>query len=1351
MKKSTFLVSFGILFPIMLCLLLFAPSLGLSEPLDNWHLRNPLPTPNSLSAAASGSGITVAVGQNGTIVASTDGVNWSLETSGTTRNLRGVAFGGGRFVAVGYEQTILTSTDGITWTPVTAGIAGYLDFDGIAYGNGLFVMACGGNGTIATSPDGETWTQQAYATTNGPSGFAFGNGLIVTVGYGGVVLTSPDGATWRPASAGASNHLKSVAYGDHIFVAVGSSGRIMTSADGETWTPQTSGATNDFNSITYGNGTFVAGGYGGAVLTSPDGVVWTPQTSGVNDELNNIIYNQDHFIAVGSSGVILTSTDGRTWIPRTSGVRVFFYDVIHGNNTFVAMGKSGTVATSSDGLSWTSQVIGTGNGIRTGVYGNGAFIAWQWGTLWQILTSSDGIHWGASLWELGIPSAVGYGNGLFVAVGYGGAIRTSEDGQTWTSRTSGTSIELNGIACGNGLFVAVGGGGAVLTSPDGINWSRSTSAAGGFSNIAFGNGRFVALGSGGAIFVSSDGTNWIKRSPGTGSSPTDIAFGHHAFAIAGYSGNSGTIHTSAYGLLWSPRIVEQVPMLTGIAYGNDTFVAAGASGAIFQSDSLTNSVAMDSDAIEALYLEVESFLAEENLGGIMALYHHGYGNGGSTKAMAQDRYGKMFGDYADIKAVFNLSGLTVDGDNATLTETLTWQGTRVSTGEVHSRTETAKAYLKKVGAAWKFYGDQVTYGVTVQSNHDAWSGEFGVSIRIFDPNRTITALSASGPGIAGNLDMTSFAYDLATTSWRSISSIKVGDGSHYPSLSSLIYAVSITDARGGSLHEVAVAGLQTALTVNYAGPANVAVRGGLTFRWVADETNSPVYYRVLLYRGACPSPGTPPPGSPLWVSPPVAGVPHRPGSISWNEAPTSVRYSGPALPNGDYSFVVQAVDSYGNTTSAKAESFRKAVGQGSLLDVWHERNPHISLSDASSSACGNDICVYPYVYPFVKGRITVHNLATDAPWEAEVGVDAALHGAAYGNGTFVVVGDGGAIVASQDAMTWTVASSGTTNSLMRVAYGNNVFVAIGDSGTILTSPNGVAWTARSSGTIGNLSGIIYQNETFIVADASGLILTSTDGTAWTSNPAWTANNLMMVAYGNGASVTVDNTGAVRTSAGGENWAISMAGLGPGIDGLAYGNGIFVAVGGMAIFTSTDGIAWTPRVSGTTRSLYGVRFILDRFWAVGESGTMLTSFDGVTWTPKTSGTADLLYDIAYGANRFVAMGRYGILTSSDGQVWSVTNQEGNSDVVRIAYGNHRFIALDAYGTILTSSDGVTWMRSSIGAYDEDVQIAVATRSVLEEDPISGSYQGSSSDASVPVSPPSSWLENQFRDITQLSQE
>ena len=75
--------------------------------------------------------------------------------------------------------------------------------------------------------------------------------------------------------------------------------------------------------------------------------------------------------------------------------------------------------------------------------------------------------------------------------------------------------------------------------------------------------------------------------------------------------------------------------------------------------------------------------------------------------------------------------------------------------------------------------------------------------------------------------------------------------------------------------------------------------------------------------------------------------------------------------------------------------------------------------------------------------------------------------------------------------------------------------------------------------------------------------------------------------------------------------------------------MFVAVGGSGnILTSTDGILWTSRTSGTSNLLNGVTSANNIFVAVGESGTILTSGDGTSWTSRTSGTSNALYGVTY---------------------------------------------------------------------------------------------------------------------------
>ena len=94
------------------------------------------------------SGGFVAVGDDGTILTSSNGTSWTSRTFGTGSVLFGVSYGVSTFVAVGYSGTILTSSDGTSWTSRTSGTSQQLR--GVSYGGSKFVVV-GVSGTIVSS------------------------------------------------------------------------------------------------------------------------------------------------------------------------------------------------------------------------------------------------------------------------------------------------------------------------------------------------------------------------------------------------------------------------------------------------------------------------------------------------------------------------------------------------------------------------------------------------------------------------------------------------------------------------------------------------------------------------------------------------------------------------------------------------------------------------------------------------------------------------------------------------------------------------------------------------------------------------------------------------------------------------------------------------------------------------------------------------------------------------------------------------------------------------------------------------------------------------------------------------
>jgi hypothetical protein len=311
---------------IICCAFVHVPLLGHASTLDVWYLRAS-GTTNSLYGITYGAGLFVAVGDNGVVVTSPDGVTWTARASGITYPLRGVAFGNSTYVAVGMSGNILTSPDGSSWTARNSSITDNLF--GIVYGNGIFV-AVGGKAnpltggfsrTILTSPDGITWTIRLSDQTVSvvPAGIFYGNATFVTVGQGGTALYSTDGASWTPGNTGVTSDLKGITYGNGGFVTVGA--RILTSQAGAAWTDVTPNLTFSYLSgIAFNNGVFIAVGLNTTVLSytrakifsSPDGLAWTERISGSLNPLLGVTGGNNTFVSVGSNGSILQALSATT-------------------------------------------------------------------------------------------------------------------------------------------------------------------------------------------------------------------------------------------------------------------------------------------------------------------------------------------------------------------------------------------------------------------------------------------------------------------------------------------------------------------------------------------------------------------------------------------------------------------------------------------------------------------------------------------------------------------------------------------------------------------------------------------------------------------------------------------------------------------------------------------------------------------------------------------------------------------------------------------------------------------------------------------------------------------------------
>jgi photosystem II stability/assembly factor-like uncharacterized protein len=238
-----------------------------------WTRWTPLPAAfNATLSAVTYSGQFVALGTDGSILTSSDGLTWTLAPDAVpSAGMNGIVFGG-LYVAVGDGGKIFTSADLVTWTPATSNTVN--DLYSVSFLSGGFV-ATGANGTLLTSPDGATWTVRDSNTANALRGAAFSASMVryVAVGDAGTIVTSADGVVWNPIALPArlppllpTPNLKGVVFGSR-FLAVGQDGAVVFSDDGANWTWTIAGSAN-LTRVLFAPAMYVAVGAAGANAVS---------------------------------------------------------------------------------------------------------------------------------------------------------------------------------------------------------------------------------------------------------------------------------------------------------------------------------------------------------------------------------------------------------------------------------------------------------------------------------------------------------------------------------------------------------------------------------------------------------------------------------------------------------------------------------------------------------------------------------------------------------------------------------------------------------------------------------------------------------------------------------------------------------------------------------------------------------------------------------------------------------------------------------------------------------------------------------------------------------------------------
>ena len=529
----------------------------------------------------------VSTDESGSITSINDDT-WTEITVGD-RDFKGIAYGNGTFVAIGDNGNLAYSTDGVTWTNKIL-YGGHHNFETICY-DGTKFIALGHNDELpyrvinAYSEDGIIWSIDKDIVVPARTTIydvIYANNKYVAVGTNGVILYSEDAITWNAGVSENIRGLRSVTYGNGKFVAVGG-GVILYSEDGIHWTIVT-GVESNTCLVKYANNTFVTYPM---IYTSKDGINWSPSITSETIlyfsfpiyPTENLAYCNGRFLATSHSiefGVY--SDDGINWsayVPHCGSERVKISNLISYNGIFMGFGawNGDPVYTSLDGINWVKKapcnigIISQSSQSPLHAYGNGKLIVASCcsSTTTKIAyTEDDGESWGSAKLENVELYDMAYGNGIFVGVGKSNIIAYSPDGLNWT--TSTIDFTLQCITYNDGKFVGVGDNTDKTSfsaySTDGITWVKMGVIEDGPydfpKEIIYEKGQYICCYGGSRfVFSSFDGKTWTKIT-----SETDIkaivygkgkfvshAWGDRTFAYSVYKTEQKTLSDAINNIL----------------------------------------------------------------------------------------------------------------------------------------------------------------------------------------------------------------------------------------------------------------------------------------------------------------------------------------------------------------------------------------------------------------------------------------------------------------------------------------------------------------------------------------------------------------------------------------------------------------------------------------------------------------------------------------------------------------------------------------------------------------------------------------------------------------------------------
>ena len=245
---------------------------------------------------------------------------------------------------------------------------------------------------------------------------------------------------------------------------------------------------------------------------------------------------------------------------------------------------------------------------------------------------------------------------------------------------------------------------------------------------------------------------------------------------------------------------------------------------------------------------------------------------------------------------------------------------------------------------------------------------------------------------------------------------------------------------------------------------------------------------------------------------------------------------------------------------------------------------------------------------------------------------------------------------------WVDQNSGYTSMRFMaiwIRHPDTVYMSGNDGKIIKTVNGGSNWVTVYSETALQLWGLFFVNSlTGFTAGSTGRIMKTTNaGVNWVTMTSPTQTSLSSIYFINETTGFISGSAiALKTTDQGASWVNMNAPFISGFENfreIYFFNenlGLYVSDAGRIVKTTNSGTNWNLVNSGTTQSLFGVKFI-DAMtgYACGNAGAIVRTTDGgENWFSQTSPLSEILTDVWFtNANT-------GYISSWSGKILKTTN-------------------------------------------------------------------------------------------------